>query len=1374
MNRLEIDSSCNSQNETYAFPLSFAQQRLWFLQHLDPDSSTYNVPTAVRLRGELNVAALQHSFDRLIERHEILRTTFALRDSEAVQIVHPALPAAISNTDLRDFEASRREETLQSLLQFDARKPFDLDRGPLLRVQLIRIQDDDQVLALNMHHIVSDGWSMDVLFRELSALYQGYCAGSPASMPELPIQYADYSVWQRDWLQGDNLNSQLSYWRKQLDGLSTLQVPMDHPRPPMQTYRGSSVSMEFPNSLALALKGLSQRHGVTLFMTLLAAFQTLLHRYSGQDDITVGTPIAGRTREETEALIGFFVNTLVLRADLSNNPSFTELLRQVRETTLEAYTHQDLPFEKLVEELHPERDPSISPLFQVLFALQNAGDSALELEGLNAFPIRSATNIVKFDLSLTMFESDGKLLGSLNYNTDLFEAATIERMAGHFQILLEGIVANPEQPVSELPLLSEAETHQLLVEWNDTRTDYPEDKCIHQLFEAQVEKTPDAIALVFGDQQLTYRELNTKANQLAHYLRKLDVGPDVPVGICLERSIEMIVGLLAILKAGGAYVPLDSNYPQERLAFMIRDTGIKVLLTHGRLQAKLPAHQVRIICLDRDWLKTTRESVSNPDQPINPDCLAYVIYTSGSTGLPKGVEVPHRGVVRLVFGNDYATFGAKEVFLQLAPTLFDAATFEIWAPLLHGARCVLFPGSVPAPEELGSILRTHRVSILWLTASLFNSIIDQAPEALSEVRMVLTGGEVLSVEHIRRAQELLPNTTFVNGYGPTESTTFTCCYTIPKLTDNPLLSIPIGRPIGNTDVYILDKRLTPVPIGVAGELHVGGAGLARGYLNQPQQTAEKFIRHCLPQRGIQRLYKTGDLARYLPNGNIEFLGRIDHQVKIHGYRIELGEIETVIMRHPGVQAAVVDARDVAPGDKRMVAYIAAKSDTNPTPSELRSYLCEKLPDYMVPSAYVFLDTLPLTPNGKIDHSRLPLAESYQWPADSEYVEPRNSTEKLLAKIWGESLKVDRVGIHDNFFELGGHSLLAVRLTHLVQKQFGRPVRVADIFQAPTIEQFAQLLSAGSEPTWTSLVALNTQGSGRPFFWVHGEISDHYLPRHFGPNQPLYGFRHQSEDGTPARFTTVEKLAAHYMQELRSVQPQGPYLIGGYCFGGLITLEIAKQLRSQGQAVEQLILVNPSLGEKSNGRARNLYPTAPGLIWSLDSHRRAVAGRALLDKIHYLLTKTSGKIKGISSGFLRPVRKIAQKLTWTICIWFRFPIPEPIRSPYILEIYRKAMRNYTPSQHNENVILLRTQDYSDRLRTKWSDLCRGARVDREVPGDHVTVLNEPNIGVWAKELKKQIDAARVVRADSTGNRRDVSDGSVSKPVTVTRVTSARVS
>ena len=1087
--------------------LSFAQERLWFLEQLEPNSTVHNIPTTFRLTGSLNVAALEQSVNEIVRRHEVLRSSFAARDGQPIQVVASILNLTLPVVDLRELpEAKQWAETLR-LTAEEVQRPFDLSRSPLLRLMLMRLSGNQYLLLLVIHHLVFDGWSTSILARELSSLYEAYSKGRPSPLPELPIQYADFAQWQRQWLQKEVLEEHLTYWKKQLENVPTLQVSTDRPRPLVQTVGSGRHYFVLSKPLSAELRSLSNQHGVTLFMTLFAAYQTLLHRYSGQNDIVIGSPVAGRNRSELESLIGFFLNMVVLRADLSGNPTFRELLVRVREICLEAYAHQDLPFERLVEELRPKRDLSYNPFFQVTFAIQHGPSFQLDLPGLTAMDVDVDPGTARFDLNLVMKEEESGLQGYIDYNTDLFDASTIERMNEHFQGLLAGIVADPNEPIDNLPLLTERERHQLLVEWNDTDRDYPREKCIHQLCEAQVERTPEAVAVVFEERQLTYRELNRRANQLAHYLRKLGVGPEVRVAIGMERSLEMVIGLLAILKAGGAYVPLDPDYPKERLAFMLEDSRVPVLLTQQRLVAELIEdgrsksissdaegtedsnsrssildHRFQVVSLDTDWEVIAQESEANPVSGATAGNLAYIMYTSGSTGKPKGVCVPHRGVVRLVNGTNYASLTSEEVFLQFAPVSFDASTFEIWGCLLNGARLVVFPPHTPSLGELGQILQRYQVTTLWLTAGLFHEMVEHNLEGLRHVQQLLTGGDVLSPSHVRKALQELPGCRLINGYGPTEGTTFTCCHSMvaPGEVAGP---IPIGRAIANTQAYILDHHLHPVPIGVCGELYIGGDGLARDYLNHPELTAQSFIPHAFSDKPGARLYKTGDLARCLPNGNIEFIGRLDQQVKIRGFRIELGEIEAVLGQHPAVQETVVMAGEDVHGDKRLVGYVVSRKEQTPTVTELRGFLRSKLPEHMVPSVFVFLDVLPLTPHGKVDRQALPPAAGTRPDLEKAFMAPRTPVEKALSGIWAQILGLEQLGINDNFFEIGGHSLSATRVISLARKAFEMELPLRTLFEKPTIEELAlvisQSLAVGTEqghlcPILTELEALSEE------------------------------------------------------------------------------------------------------------------------------------------------------------------------------------------------------------------------------------------------------------------------------------------------------------
>ena len=910
-------------------PLSFAQQRLWFLDQME-SGTAYNIQIALRLAGDLNMPALERSVNAIVQRHEALRTSFPMQNGRPEQVIAPARHVPLSLVDLTVLDADGREREARRLATAEGQRTFDLVNGPVIRTALLRLTPQQHVLLLSIHHIVADGWSMTVFTRELAAYYNEYCGGPEAALPPLPIRYADFARWQRDWLSGPQLESQLAYWKGRIGtDIPRLELPTDRPRPAVQTFKGAAHSVTFSAELSDAVNRISRRENATVFMTMMAALKALLSRYTGQQDIVVGSPIANRNHAATEDLIGFFVNTLVMRTDVSGDPTFVELLARVKTSALGAYDHQDLPFEKLVEELQPDRDLGQNPLFQVIFAVQNASRSELQLPGLTLQLQPMETTATRFDLEVHVWDFRGLLSLTFFYSTDLFDASTIARLSDHYRALLAAATAEPERRISRLPIMTGAEERLVLDTFSRHDAPYPAESSIAREFERQAALAPAATAVIFGAESLTYAELNRRANQLAWHLRARGVGPDVLVGLCVERSLELIVGLVAILKAGGAYVPLDPQYPADRLAFMLADTQVPVLLTQERLVPALPPSGAAIVRLDSDWPEIAASPETNPDTEVTAEHLAYVTYTSGSTGVPKGVEVRQRGVLRLVYGVDYVQLSPAERLLQLAPVTFDASTFEVWGALLHGGTCVVYPDRVPTPSELGDVLRAQGVTTMWLTSSLFNVIIDEAPEALAGLRQLLIGGEALSLQHVRRAQERLPHTQIINGYGPTESTTFACCYPIPPVGPA-WSSVPIGGPISNTETYVLDPRLNPVPIGVPGELYIGGAGLARGYLRRPDVTADRFIPDPFSARRGDRLYRTGDLVRFLADGRIEFIGRNDDQVKIRGFRVELGEIESVLTAHPAVAQAVVLDREGAAGEKRLVAYVVQADAAAPT------------------------------------------------------------------------------------------------------------------------------------------------------------------------------------------------------------------------------------------------------------------------------------------------------------------------------------------------------------------------------------------------------------------------------------------------------------
>ncbi len=1039
--------------------LSFAQLKLYFLDQLVPGRAIYNNSVAIRLLGPLHTIALERSLSEIVRRHEALRTIFVMTDGQVEQVIVSALPLPLSKIDLRSLIEQEQEIQVRRLTREEAQLPFDLARGPLIRFRLLQLHTEEHVLLLTTHHIISDGSSLSVLIHELNILYQAYIADLSSPLPELPIHYADFALWQHEWLRGERLETLRTYWQQQLHGMpALLQLPVDHPRPAIQTYHGANLEIAIAPTLTQKLKALGRQEDATLFMVLLAAFQALLHRYTGQNDIVVGSPIANRNHIETAGIIGFFANMLVLRTNLSGSLPFRKLLRRVREVTLEAYAHQDLPFEQIVENLAPERNMSYNPLFQVAFVLQDDPLSHIHLPDVTASAIATDSETSKFDLTLILEESSNGLIGRIEYSTDLFDAITITGMAEHLLILLESIVIQPEHYLAELPMLTQIERQQLLVHWNATQGTYPEDRCIQQLFEEQVECRSESVALSFEEQQLTYGELNRRANQLAHYLQQLGVGPEVLVGVCTERSIEMIVGLVGILKAGGAYVPLDPGYPQERLAFMFQDAQVEILLTQQHLRERFSLDATRLICLDSDWQRIAEEPQENPESGARPDDLAYAIYTSGSTGKPKGITIPHRAISRLVFNTNYIQLTASARIAQASNASFDAATFEIWGALLHGAQLIGISREVMlSVHEFATQLHMRDISILFLTTALFNQIAQEAPQAFDQLETMLFGGEAVDPQWVRVILKQDTPCHLLHVYGPTESTTFTTWYEVQEVLEE-ATTVPIGRPITNTQIYLLDRELLPVPIGIPGEVYIGGAGLARDYLHRPDLTAERFLPHPFSEKPGARLYRTGDLARYRRDGALEFLGRTDQQVKLRGFRIELGEIEIILSRHAMLREAIVVIQEDGRNDKALIAYIVPADHTAlPSTADLRSYLKQKLPSYMIPSAFVMLDTLPLNPHGKIDVRALPKPQHRDADLNIRYVAPRTATEEVLATIWAETFQRERVGIHENFFELGGHSLMATRMLSRIYKRLQVELPMRSLFEAPTIAELAQTI-----------------------------------------------------------------------------------------------------------------------------------------------------------------------------------------------------------------------------------------------------------------------------------------------------------------------------
>jgi amino acid adenylation domain-containing protein len=1322
---------------TGELPLSFAQQRLWFLDRLHPNTSVYNIPLAVKLTGRLDVAALAAALDEIARRHEVLRTSFEVVEGQPVAVVHPPRSLNIGVEDLSRLPASEREAQARARALSEAQRPFDLSRHPLLRVVILKLAEDEHVALMTIHHIVSDGWSLGVLKHEVAELYRAFAAHEPSPLPELRVQYADFAHWQRERFRGEILQRQLDYWRRQLAGtLPTLELPTDRPRPPVQTFAGAYQFLELPASLRDELNALGRREGVTLYMTLLAAFKALLSRYTEQEDILVGTAIANRPQVALESLIGLFVNTLALRTDLSGNPNFRELLRRVRGVALGAYAHQELPFEMLVRELQPERDVSRSPIFQVMFTLQNAPSGALELPGLVLSDMPFDGGAAQFDLTLSITESPHGLACSLGYNTDLFDSQTVARMLTHFRVLLESVAANPSLTLSELPLLTDEERRFLLQECNNTAAPVPS-LTLPQLFARQVERTPDAAALIYKEERLTYAELNERANRVARRLRREGVGRESLVGVLLERSTEMVVALLGVLKAGAAYVPLDASYPAERLLYMVEDAGLEVVLTAGtageRFAQASAAAGVRLLSMSESVEESeSREEIAGGAEMDN---AAYVIYTSGSTGKPKGVLVTHRALVNLLDSMRRRPGLTQDDRLLAVTTLsFDIAGLELFLPLMAGG-CVVVASREAAAD--GALLSQHLeqdgVTTMQATPVTWRLLLEAGWQGAAPLK-VLCGGEALPWE---LARELAARSGSVwNLYGPTETTIWSAASEV-KQSDG---RVSIGRPIQNTQFYVLDTRGEIAPVGVFGELHIGGCGLARGYLNRPDLTAERFVPHPFSKVPGARLYKTGDLVRYLPGGEVEYFGRCDQQVKVRGYRIELGEVESVLSQHPQVSQAVVVVREDEPGGQRLVAYLIAQEGSIPV-AELRGFVAGKLPEYMLPSAFVFVDKFPLTLNGKIDRRALPAPGHARDESHGTYVAPRDHLERQLAQLWEEILDIRPVGTTDNFFELGGHSFLTLRLIGQIKKRFGRDVPLASFFQGATIRHLAAMLRASVEAAaQTPLVPLQPAGSQTPFFCVHevtGSVHRYVsLAQHLGLDQPLYALQTPTFENGREAYRDLAEMASDYVKAVREIQPEGPYRIGGWSFGGVVAFEMAQQLEKAGHEVSLLAMLDSAAPRPRAGdaEAADEITLLVGLARlhnvTLSAERlRPLAPQARLD---YVLEQV--RLVDANAAVELDASQMQSMLDAARVNLRAQTLYAPRLYPKRITVFRSA--EALPDDATD----ARFQIYQDPT-LGWGALSGEPVEVHTIPGNHFTLFVEPNVRILAARLQSCLQESR---------------------------------
>ena len=1308
-------------------PLSSSQQQVWVHSQMAGTIPIYNEALTVCRRGPLDVIVLERCLTEIIRRHEIWRTTFDTINGKPIQVVQAASDRfPLKTIDLRHLGVPERIPEAMCSAAEDARKPFDLKKGPLLRATLVRMEEEEYRLNVTFHQIVFDAASAYRIFLpELAVLYEAFSAGKPSPLPEPILQYGDFACWQQQALAADAWSEQLSFWRKKLSGeLPVLGWPDDRPRPTYQTHRGAVQRFEFDPSLVASLKAFCRQEGVSSYMTLLASYAALLNRYTGQTDIVIGGLSAGRKRSEVEEVLGYFVNPLALRIDVSGNLTFRALASQVLNTVLDALGNDEVPFANVVETLRLRPDPSRNPIFQLILSQQPQMPA---VPGWDLVTEEVSNGGSKLDMTIVLDERQHSVSGPITYNPDVFDASTITRMVGHWQALLAGALASPDRAIAELPLLTVPERRQILIDWNSTQVDYPEGKCLHDLVAMQAERTPDAVAVKFEGNQITYRELHSRSEQLALRLESLGVGPDIPTGLYLERSFDMIVGLLGVLKAGGVCLPLDPTYPKDRLAFMLAETQAPVVLTQARLASELPRHTAKVLCLDIDSQLQSTEPNPVPSRTVNPANLAYIIYTSGSTGRPKGVQVTHRGLVNSTLARSTYYSDPVSSFLLLPSFAFDSSLAGIFWTLSTGGALILPPDEarcdLPALVEL---IIQHRISHLLCVPPLYRELLDQAKlEQISSLSVAIVAGEECSKDLVELHYRALPRTVLFNEYGPTEATVWSSVYRCePKPRS---LRVPIGRPIANTRLYVLDPGLQPAPVGIPGELHIGGPGVARGYLQRPELNAGKFIPNPFDSGARSCLYKTGDLVRYLPDGNIEYLGRLDHQVKIRGFRIEVGEIEAALCDCPGVHAAVVTVREDLPGDKRLVAYVAPESRQELTPGELRTLLKRKLPEYMVPAAFVFLATLPLSSNGKVDRRALPAPGQPDGAHAPGFLSPRDDLEIRLTKIWEEILGIRNIGIQHNLFDLGAHSLLVTRLLTRIEREFGKRLTFASVFGAPTIEQLATLLRSSSAPTqFTQLLPIQPTGSKPPFFSIGGGFLFRSLSEHLGTEQPLLVVQFDpsivDQLHVPYR---LEELAGYMAQAIREQQPQGPYFLGGFCDNGMIAHETARQLVNQGHQVGLLAIFDARnhayyRHNSNEGRISVPWKSIPVLFERLRQLKTA-------DAFRYIVVRLGERWQ---TGRRRAAARLTEIRTR----------PSRDRLTDIERIVVLAQEKFEPKLYPGRVALFRADTKSDDHLSGWAEVISGPVDVQEIPGTHLGIFFDPHVEHLANRLAACLDRA----------------------------------
>ena len=1335
-NDARISSGIRQQPMNAIQPLSFSQERVWFLQQLDPADRSLIRPVAVRLVGELNVALLEQSLSEISKRHELLRATFDSAEGSPQQRIAPVRPIKLRVENYSDLPADDRESRTRAILKESVRELFDLSTGPILRGTLVRWGMEEHILLLVTHHIVFDAWSSEILIDELFTIYGQLARGSQPSLPALPITYAEYARWQREQFEDGVLDDSLKYWTDTLRDLpDRVELPVDRPRQASPTNNGAHERLRLCPNLVRGLNALARSERTTLFSVLLAAFSVLIQRYTGMENFLIGTPVAGRGEIETENLIGHFVNTLVLRYDLSGNPNGRELVRKTRETVLNALEHQDVPFEKVVEAVHPERELGRAPLFDVMFNLENVPHRSASYAGLTVEPYALDVIAVGIDFLAEIHnEANGALTCEFAYRTDLFDHETIQRALVHYEMLLRGLTEDANRPISEIPMLSATERHRLLVEWNDTERAYPKNRCIHELFEEQVERTPNRVAVVFGNESLTYHELAERVEHLAVQLRRCGIRRNMPVGIRLERSINLLVSILAVLKAGGAYVPFDLAIPRERLLFMLDDAAVRCLISQRSLESDLSAWKGERIVLD-GAPPTEEAAVTHVPKLARslPDDIACIFYTSGSTAKPKGVMHTHRSVVNNI-DTAYAVLGvrADDIILQLTSAAYDMSLRDLIGPLLHGVHVVLVSEwQIKNPARIISIMQAqHVTAIFGIVPSLLTAVIDAVSAqgtSIPALRLVAAGGETYSRDLAQRMLATFgPQVCLYNCYGLTEVTGIATAYQIANVPPGQA-TIPIGHPPPNVNVYVLNRSLHLTGIGIPGEICLAGPGVANGYLNRPELTADRFVENPFDSATI--LYKTGDRGRWLASGELEFLGRTDRQIKLRGYRIELGEIESVLCEHPAIRQAVATIYEPEPGERRLAAYVSSDATPGNLAVSLREHLRARLPRYMIPSRFVVLDRLPLTTRGKVDYAALPRPSGSEHSLIEPFVAPETPIEKSIAAIWKNVLSVDQIGVHNDFFDLGGYSLLAVQLIARIEKTFDVSLPLSVLFDYPTVEALSQAVEEQNPLLHRSTVVCLQKGDGPAFFCIPPAASSvnnfAQLVRALSPDIPFYGMQALGLEPGEVPQDSIEDMATRYIADMRAVQPNGPYFIGGRCLGGYIAFEMALQLANDGEEVALLALLDPT-GPPGMQRGIHYYLQRASYF-----SRRKQLMHAVLRRIRWSLHQVQR---------LRVLRYIGTRHTRSIQRTYK--------------AHLLAQKTYEPHVYGGTISFFASQEEysSDDSRPLWKNMTSGGFELHLIPGTHRTMSKDPHLQTLVRELENVIYEARQ-RTSKTAHKKE---------------------